>query len=92
VHHDRLRVQDLPDTEKAAKHVSSSELLDRIKELTDNGTFSVQFEMNKDVEALVVRVVDRDSGEVIRQVPSEDLLETIKALKDLRGLMIDAEF
>ncbi|TYP00173.1 flagellar protein FlaG [Geothermobacter ehrlichii] len=91
VRQDRLPVQDLPDPEKAEKKVNSEELFDRIKELSQDGQYSVRFEMNEDVNALVIRVVDRQTGEVIRQIPNEELLKSIKALQDLRGLMVDME-
>ncbi len=87
----RLQAQELPDSEKAGKMVGPEELLDRIRELAGNGTYSVQFEMNEEIKTLVVRVVDRETGEVIRQIPSEELLKTIKALRDLRGLIVDTE-
>lgn len=88
---DRQTARNLPDAEQAAKKVSSEELLDKIKELSQDGHYSVQFEMNKDVNSLVIRVVDRDSGELIRQFPSEELLRSAKVLKDLRGLMVNTE-
>ncbi|RME32495.1 MAG: flagellar protein FlaG [Deltaproteobacteria bacterium] len=91
VHARQLQVQDLPDTEKSQRQLNSEELLKQIKKLAEGGSYSVQFEMNKDTESLVVRVVDRQSGKVVRQIPSEELLKTIKALKDLRGLIVDTE-
>ncbi|GAB4175506.1 MAG: hypothetical protein Kow00100_17510 [Geothermobacteraceae bacterium] len=91
VQQNRLLAPKLPDTTKAEKRVSSEELLDRIKELADNGTYSVQFELNEEIDTLVVRVVNKTSGEVVRQIPSEELLKTIKALHDMRGLMVNTE-
>ncbi len=40
--------------------------------------------------AIVVQVSERQTGEVIRQIPPEDLLELKKKLEDLVGLLFDS--
>jgi len=89
---DRQAAKTNPDVQKAETQLSSAELLDKIKALSQDGAYTVQFEMNHDIDSLVIRVVDRESGDVIRQIPSEEWLAASKALKDLRGLMVDTEF
>jgi flagellar protein FlaG len=84
---DSSKAMDAP--EKSEKKVSSEELLDKINELTEDGVYSVRFEQNTDVNALVVQVIDRESGDVIRQIPAEEILDLNKRLEDLRGGIID---
>ena len=67
----------------------SEEILDQIKGLTEDGVYSVRFEQDEMTKQFVVRVVDRDSGEVIRQLPPEELLGLKKSLADLRGNIVD---
>ncbi len=71
------------------KKVAPEEILDKITALTDNGTHSVRFEMDKDVNTLVVKIYDRDTDELVRQIPAEELLGMAKRLKDYRGLLLD---
>ncbi len=71
------------------KKVSSEEILSKIKELTEDGIYSVRFEQNEGAESLVAQVIDRESGEVIRQIPAEEILQLSKRLEDLRGGIID---
>ncbi|MEJ2199653.1 MAG: flagellar protein FlaG [Desulfuromonadaceae bacterium] len=71
------------------KQVSSEEILSKINELTEDGIYSVRFEKNKEINDLVAQVVDRESGEVIRQIPAEEILKLSKRLEDLRGGIID---
>lgn len=49
---------------------------------------SLQFEM-VDGHRIVVRVVDTITGEVIRQIPPEELLETYRKLNEALGVLID---
>ncbi|TFG42870.1 MAG: flagellar protein FlaG [Syntrophobacterales bacterium] len=71
------------------KKVAPEEILDKITAMTDNGTHSVRFEMDKDVNTLVVKIFDRDTEELVRQIPAEELLGVAKTLKDYRGLLLD---
>lgn len=72
-----------------ANKVQPEELLDQIKGLTENGVYSVRFETDETLDAMVVKVVDRDSDEVIRQIPPEELLHLMENLKELRGNLVD---
>ena len=73
------------------KKIQSEELLETIKELTENGTYQVRFEMDTPTNRLVISLIDAESGEKIRQFPSEELLATIKVLNDLRGNIVDSQ-
>ena len=88
----RKAVKDLTqaDADEAAK-VQPEELLQQIKSLTEDGVYSVRFENDNEAGEFVVKVVDRETDEVIRQIPPEELLSLTKRLNDLRGNLVDAE-
>jgi len=71
-----------------SKDIQPEELLQEIKALTENGTYSVRFE-NDETNTLVVKVVDRETSEVIRQIPPEELMELTKRLQELEGNIVD---
>lgn len=73
---------------KKTDAVQSEELLQSIKALTDNGTYSVRFELNKETEEMVINLIEQKSGEVIRQIPPEEILGVHKMLADLRGNLL----
>ena len=62
-----------------ANQVQPEELLQSIKALTDNGAYSVRFEMHKETDELVINLIEQESGEVIRQIPAEEILGLHKA-------------
>ena len=70
--------------------VQSEELLQNIKALTEDGIYSVRFEVNEPTNDLVINLIDKE-GEVIRQVPSEEILGTRKMLAELRGNILETE-
>jgi flagellar protein FlaG len=49
---------------------------------------NLQFEKDTSTGKTVVRVVDSETKQVLRQMPSEDMLAISKALDRLQGLMV----
>ena len=71
------------------KNVQSEEVLDQIKSLTEDGLYSVRFEKSREFDELVVKIVDSETDEVIRQVPAEEVLGVRASLAELRGQIVD---
>ena len=87
----RKKADDQVQSEKAvAKQVQPEELLNQIKSLAEDGLYSVRFE-NDERAGLVVKIVDRENDEVIRQVPAEEVLKLKSTLEDLRGNLVNTE-
>jgi len=51
-------------------------------------SIGVRFEVDADTDRLVVKVVDRASGELIRQIPSEEVLRIAKLLGKVPGVLM----
>ncbi len=79
------------DSGNKQQKVQPEELLQQINALTEDGVYSVRFENDKPSGSMVVKVVDRETNEVIRQIPPEELLDLTKRLNDLRGNIVNAE-
>lgn len=74
----------------AEKRVSAEDFLKKVAALTDGGQHSVRFEMDRDVNMMVVKIFDSRSNELLQQIPAESLLGTTKALQEYRrGLLVD---
>lgn len=53
--------------------------------------FGVEFELSETRSRTITRIVDRDSGEVIRQIPAEEVLRIVERLEELQGRLIRLE-
>ena len=71
--------------------IQPEELLSNIKALTEDGLYSVRFEMHKDTQDLIINLVDSDSGEVIRQIPPEEIVSLHEQMLELRGNIVSVE-
>ena len=50
---------------------------------------SLQFKVDEDSGRDVIKVLDKDSGEVIKQYPSEEVLSLVSKLSKSAGILID---
>jgi flagellar protein FlaG len=88
----RKKADDLVQSEQVEKkQIQPEELLQQIKALTEDGLYSVRFENDERANGLVVKVVDQENGEVIRQVPAEEMLKLKETLEDLRGNIVNTQ-
>lgn len=46
---------------------------------------NLQFKVDDETDELVVKIVDADSGKLVRQIPSEEMLAFIKRMQELDG-------
>lgn len=49
----------------------------------------IEFTYDRAAGKSIVRVIDRESGQLIRQIPSEDMLELARALDRMQGVLVD---
>ena len=87
-----LDEQRLRREQEKAKSLSRSELRAAVEEVQvrmDQMGTNLQFAMDKVAEDIVVKVTDKESGELIRQIPSEDVVKLRKKLEELSGLLFD---
>lgn len=77
------------DTE--AQKLSAEQLLPPLQQINEVlNPYGIQFQIS-DGEPVVVQVIDSKSGDVIRQIPSEEVLRTAQQLDQLRGMLINGE-
>jgi flagellar protein FlaG len=50
----------------------------------------IAFEIDKETKKTVLKIIDAQSNEIIRQIPPEELLAISKRISELLGLIINA--
>jgi flagellar protein FlaG len=63
--------------------------VDRMNAISRWFRSTLTFKMDESSHRIVVTIIDKDTGEVIRQIPPESVLKQAEALKDLSGLLFD---
>jgi len=71
-----------PDREKL--ETATQSVREFVKPINSN----IEFSVNDDTGQLVVKIIDRTTKEVIRQMPSEEMLSIAKTLDSIKGLFV----
>ncbi len=65
--------------------------VDEMNRQAQNLQRSLQFSVEQDLDLTVVKVVNPNTDEVVRQIPSEEFIAIAKAFEETRSLLFDAE-
>lgn len=80
----QANVQPTPATHDEVVHAIQS----ISKELRQAGD-QLQMSVDSDLDRVIVKIVNSQSGQVIRQIPAEELINLAKQLKHLNGLLVE---
>ena len=81
------QVRELPPAEMAELEKAVEDLNQALQNLKRELRFSV----DDDTGRMVVTVINADTDEVVRQIPSEQLLNAVRHFEQHAGLLLDTE-
>ena len=89
--------KEAPKIEKASSvgAATEEELTKTVNELNEklaNEELRVAFSMDKDSGHFVVKIHDSQTGELVRQIPSEETLKFAKNVEKGIGIIVDSKF
>lgn len=76
---------------KAPQKVDVNEAVERIRTQVQTLQRDLNFSVDDSTGQVVVQVLDGDSGKVVRQIPSEDILRLAERLDEMRSLLFEAK-
>lgn len=74
------------------EQVSAEELdaaIERLNELMKDGQRSLNFSVDKELDEVVIKVMDTKTDELIRQIPNEEALKFAKNLEGVLGVIFN---
>lgn len=72
--------------------ITNSELIEPIQRINDvMRPRGLEFELSEATSRIITRVIDRESGEVIREIPAEEVVKIAQRLEELQGQIISLE-
>lgn len=86
--------EDAGQPQKAAnadKPVDMADLVERFRSQVQSIQRDLNFSVDDSTGDVVVQVIDGDSGKVVRQIPSEEILRLTERLDEMRSLMFEAK-
>ncbi|MBG9997802.1 flagellar protein FlaG [Pseudoalteromonas sp. NSLLW24] len=81
---------DINPTEKQPlEREQLEEMAQQLQDFMGEMNRSLQFKVDEDSGRDVIKVLDKKSGEVIKQYPSEEVLSLVSKLSESAGILID---
>lgn len=63
-------------------------MVEALKELTETLQTKLNFSVDSGTNSIVVKVIDKDTDKVIKQIPPESMLELQEKMQDLTGFLL----
>ena len=76
------------DAVEAATPTQVEQAVHEVNASLQNRSIGLRFEVDEDTDKVIVKVVERESGEVIRQIPSEEVVRIAKVLGNAPGMLM----
>ena len=67
-----------------------SEAVEKLNELVQNQKRSLYFSVDQDTGRTVIRVIDPDTSEIVRQIPPEEVLDLARLYEGTGGVLLRA--
>lgn len=61
----------------------------KVREVLQQSNSHLQIEVDSDLQRVIVKILSGDSGEVIRQIPPEEVIALAKDLSSKKGLLFE---
>ena len=85
-----LPVQDLSvRNEKAATKEQIKNDLEKINASPSVMNHSIRFSIDESTSELVVKIVDKNTDKILKQIPPEEVLTLKERIQEMRGLLVE---
>ena len=82
-------VSTVDDSQTNVKPEELIKVVDKLNKTTEIYNKGLRFKVHDETDRLIVQVVDEKSGDVIKQIPPEDILDLEASIEEMVGLIID---
>lgn len=90
--HRASAAQDSPAPPQPRNTVTTEEMASEVQSyLNETMNVELNFKIEDTTGKTVVQVLDKSTGEIIRQIPPKNLLEVRDKLEELRGVLFDGQ-
>lgn len=80
------------DSDSEGRTVQREALVKPIQQINEVlRRYGVEFQLSEDSGRTVIRLIDRENGELIRQIPPEEALNAAQRLEEMKGRLLNLE-
>lgn len=83
------RKDELPSAREEIPREEVERATDKLNRLMGLINKRVRFDLHEDSDQIMVRVIDQDTEDVLKEMPPKRVLELLNSLTDIAGLLVD---
>ena len=84
-----VKLDEVELSETAREAVDLEKTMENLQEYAGWGNFNIDFTTDDQTGSLVIMVIDRDTGETLRQIPPEQILKLRSHIQEVLGMVFD---
>lgn len=75
--------------ESTLTEVQAGEMTEEMNKFMERLNTDIHFTLHEKTERLMLQVVDRKNGEIIKEIPSEEMLDMLAKISEYVGVLLD---
>ncbi|HAM76561.1 MAG TPA: flagellar protein [Alcanivorax sp.] len=80
------------ESDSEGRMVERKELVKPVQQINEVlRRYGVEFQLSEDSGRTIIRLIDRENGELIRQIPPEEALNAAQRLEEVKGRLFSLE-
>ena len=87
----RMDTHQTEQTKDNNKNVDMEKLTTQLNKISQEENLSVSFAYNEKINRVYINVVDKNSGDVIRKLTSEEAMKFAESMQDVLGKLFDTK-
>lgn len=84
-----LKVAELRGQSFSIGEETQIKMIEQANKALEGRSTSFEFSIHEGTKEIMVKVLDKESGQVIREIPSEKVLDMVAKLWEMSGLIVD---
>jgi len=82
---------ELQSNQEQNKNTKEDNLIEELNEISESLKVDVKFAYNDKIDEVYINVIDKESGKIIRKLPSEEAMKIKETMKDFIGSLFDTK-
>ncbi|UIF91462.1 flagellar protein FlaG [Cupriavidus sp. UYPR2.512] len=83
-----LRAPEENAAASSAQAVDTSAAIGELVETLKTTSIGLRFEIDETTHRIITKVIDKETGDLIRQMPTEEVMRIARAIDKLQGLFV----
>ena len=78
-----------PQADASDKSIDMPQLTAKLNKVAESENLDISFGYNEKIDKVIINILDKNTGEVIRKLPSEDAMKFAEGMEDMLGKLFD---